>query len=487
MEIDSILFGILSADEIIRTSVAKISVNKMTGGEGTVYDERMGPEETDDDSKKNCLSCGRTHADCPGHFGHIELNYPIPHPMYYRLIVNFLKCFCFKCYSFLLTEDHLKLDNIHRYNSDARFTKILDKMEKTDVCYHCEEAKSKVIFVASESNIYQVYKKTRILMTENEIKKIFDNVSDDDVKLLGFNPSMTHPRNLILTALPVLPPISRPYVIADSTMCDDDLTIQYLEIIKANNHLEEAGLPESKQQKHVQTLKFRIKTLMNNGQGKARHTNGRAIKCIKSRISGKDGLIRNNLMGKRVNQSGRTVIGPDPTVGTDEVVVPEKMAEILTKPERVTRYNIEELTRIVNTGQAKFVLKNNGQTRINLKYVINRMGTEVRDGDVVIRGAKEINPGIFKNFRLQEGDVIRRGDEEIRDIILPEKKFYRLQIGDIVERNLRNGDIILFNRQPTLHAGSMLAKRVVVRPGNTLRFNLAATKTFNADFDGDRA
>lgn len=481
MEIESIIFGIYSSEQVISESVAHVNNNKMTG-EGSVYDDRMGTM----DNLKSCVSCGMSCKECPGHFGHIELHYPVLHPMYYRLIVNFLKCFCFQCHKFLLTADHLKLDNIMRYQKEARFEKILEKMEKIDVCFHCENPKAKIIFVTTESSIYMVFKKTRILMSEDDIKKIFDNVSDDDVKLLGYDPNWVHPKNLILSAIPVLPPISRPYVFSDGAMCDDDLTIQYIEIIKANNHLKEPGITESKQQKHVQTLKFRIKTLMNNSQGKARHTNGRPIKAIKERLSGKEGHIRSNLMGKRVNQSARTVIGPDPTVRTDEVVIPEKIASILTKPERITHYNIQEMQKLVDSDKAQFVIRDGIKGRLNLKAYMHKKGTKILPGDIVLRGEEKIDPTLLSGFSLVSGDRIQRGDEIIDNIEAPYRKNFVLKIGDILERNLRNGDLVLFNRQPTLHKGSMLAKKAIIRPCKTLRFNLASTKTFNADFDGDK-
>lgn len=473
-EIDSIIFGIFSHEEIVKNSVAKVHINKMSG-EGSVYDERMGTM----DSSKDCVSCGMSCKDCPGHFGHIELNVPIMHPMYYRLIVSFLKCFCHKCYKFILTEEHLKLEGILRFHKEARFNKIIEKIEKIDVCYHCDTPKPKINFVAAESNIYMVFKKTKILFTEDEIKKIFDNISEEDVKLLGFEPKCVHPKNLILVSIPVLPPISRPYVISESVTCDDDLTIQYLEIIKNNNHLEEKSLTDTKQQKYIQTLKFRIKTLMNNSQGKARHSNGRPIKAIKERLSGKEGHIRNNLMGKRVNQSARTVIGPDPTIKTDEMVIPTKIANILTIPERVTNFNIAKLTEIINNDQAQYVVRKDN-TKINLKYALYKKQTDIQPGDIIERDGKIVDHITCKSFKIRDGDIIIRDGERI-EANATKRRHFSLQIGDIVERNLMNGDYLLLNRQPTLHQGSMLAKRIIIRPCNTIRFSLASAKTFNAD------
>jgi DNA-directed RNA polymerase beta' subunit len=487
-EINSITFGIYSPEEIINQSVVKIDSNKLHG-ENSVYDERMGILE----NNKLCASCGQDCKDCPGHFGHIELNVLIMHPMYHRHIVNFLKCFCFKCYRFLLTEDHLKLDGIMKYQREIRFDKILTKLEKIDKCCHsdCECAKPKIIYSATDSKISIVLKKDKRELMDDEIKKIFDNVKDEDVELLGFDPKLMHPKNLILSVIPVLPPISRPYVVNDNATCDDDLTLQYIEIIKANNHLKDENLDETKKTKHIQTLKFRLKTLMNNSQAKARHTNGRPLKAIKERISGKEGLIRWNLMGKRVNQSGRTVIGPDPTVRTDELVVPDKIAKNLSVPERVTPENLQYLLSLVNNNLVNYVLrpdnkKEDGKMiRFHVAKALEKKGTQLLYNDLVKRNGVEVDPFRTKNFLLQKGDIIIRDGNEITDVELPTKKFFQLKIGDVVERQLRNGDIVILNRQPTLHKASMLAKRVIIRPYKTFRFALASTKTFNADFDGD--
>ena len=130
-------------------------------------------------------------------------------------------------------------------------------------------------------------------------------------------------------------------MITDEIVCDDDLTISYQEIVKANNKLLDETLDETKKIKIYKTLKFRIKTLMDNSKGKARHTNNRALKAYKERLTGKNGLIRSNLNGKRSNQTGRTVIGPDPNIGLDYVGIPKEMCEILTVPEIVCDYNID--------------------------------------------------------------------------------------------------------------------------------------------------
>ena len=185
-------------------------------------------------------------------------------------------------------------------------------------------------------------------------------------------------------------------------------------------------------------------------------------------------------------QTGRTVIGPDPTLRMGQLALPPEMASNLTFPENVTAFNIEHLTQLVNNGKANFVIRTKlgSKTRINLQYALFSKGTELLYGDVITRKSKDIIYGKhYGHFELKEGDIIKRNGELLENITYPKKKKFILQIGDIVERHLKNGDIVLLNRQPTLHSGSMMAKEIVIRPGKTIRMNLSCTKSFNADFD----
>ena len=320
-EIDSITFGVYSPEEVMNMSVCKIYSPKKNIANGTVYDPRMGTT----DSSKNCDTCKENAKDCPGHFGHIELNEPIVHPLYYKRVTHFLNCFCFKCHRLIIQKDQLLINGLNKYKGERRFQQILEKLKKVDICCQltgkknsdgepeiCGKDQPKIKFNIADSSYSTIYTdgktKTSIYLTTDEIKKVFDNVTKEDVVTLGFDPELTHPRNFILSVLPVLPPCDRPYVKADNKICDDDLTNQYVEIIKANNSLsndEAQNLNiknkeqrESNHQRALASLRFRILTTFNNGQGKAKHTtNGRPIKGIKERLTGKDGQIRNNMMG----------------------------------------------------------------------------------------------------------------------------------------------------------------------------------------------
>jgi DNA-directed RNA polymerase beta' subunit len=200
----------------------------------------------------------------------------------------------------------------------------------------------------------------------------------------------------------------------------------------------------------------------------------------------KDGQVRMNLMGKRVEYSGRTVIGPDPNLKFGEMGVPVEIAMELTIPEIVQVYNKEKLTAMVNEGKANYVIRNNEEkTKINLKYARFNMGTNLLYGDVVIKGENKVTV-VNGNVQLQEGDKVERNGVLLDKVIYPSpKKQIVLNIGDEVHRHLKDGDSIILNRQPTLHKSSMLAKKIKVMPGKTFRMNLNPCAGFNADFDGD--
>ncbi len=176
------------------------------------------------------------------------------------------------------------------------------------------------------------------------------------------------------------------------------------------------------------------------GLPQALQKSGRPLKSIKARLKGKEGRLRGNLMGKRVDFSARTVITPDPNLSLDEVGVPRSIAKTLTICETVTPFNIAKLQALVRNGPtehpgARYVIRDDG-TRIDLRYAR-------RAGELVLQ----------KGFR--------------------------------VERHINDGDVVIFNRQPSLHKMSMMGHRIRVMPYSTFRLNLSVTTPYNADFDGD--
>lgn len=252
---------------------------------------------------------------------------------------------------------------------------------------------------------------------------------------------------MIIQVLPVAPPVCRPYVALDSSLrSEDDLTHQYTQIIKTNLKLHneiQSGAAQHLINQDTMVLQFHIATLFNNelpGQPQSKHRSGKPIKSISQRLKGKEGRIRGNLMGKRVDFSARTVITPDPNLSLDMLGVPRSIALNMTIPETVTHFNMENMRKLVENGPtqhpgAKYIIRTDGSI-IDLRYV--RRNTEMH-----------------------------------------------LEYGYKVERHINNGDYVIFNRQPSLHKMSMMAHMIKVLPYSTFRLNLSVTTPYNADFDGD--
>ena len=441
-DIKNIQFGVLSNEEIVKRSVVEIYNSKLTGS-NSVYDERMGFSFS---TNGLCVTCHKTYKDCVGHFGHIILNEDILHPLYLKTIVKMLKCFCFnpRCNRLLTTREHL-MNPLDINGGKLRdIDSIYEILIKREMCSWCSFRSPKIVTQTVEKQFMIKSKikegksvKCEVLQTK-QIYEIFNGIRDSDLELLGIDPTLFHPRNLIMSVFPVLPPCCRPHVMSDDTICDDDLTIQLIEIVKNNNNLKERkSSPDYERYKY--NVQFRIATFFNNTAGKAKHAsnggmlNARPIKCLKQRLSGKQGQIRNNILGKRVNFSARTVISPGPDLKVDELSIPVSMTREMTFPEHVTMYNKKYLQGLLESGQCNYVIKKNG-IKFNISYGIDNI---------------------------------------------------KLELGDVVERHLKNGDIVLLNRQPTLHRGGMMAMKIKIGTQKTIRFNLACTALYNADFDGD--
>ena len=278
---------------------------------------------------------------------------------------------------------------------------------------------------------------------------IFRHISTEEITKMGLSNDYARPEWMIITVLPVPPPPVRPSISVDGgngMRGEDDLTYKLGDIIRANGNVrrcETEGSPAHVVVEFEQLLQFHVATYMDNdiaGQPQALQKSGRPVKSIRARLKGKEGRLRGNLMGKRVDFSARTVITGDPNLSLDEVGVPRSIARTLTYPETVTPYNIQKLHQLVKNGPndhpgAKYVIRDSGE-RIDLRH-------HKRAGEI------------------------------------------SLQYGWKVERHIIDGDYIIFNRQPSLHKESMMGHRVRVMPYSTFRLNLSVTSPYNADFDGD--
>ncbi|CAG8480442.1 9889_t:CDS:2 [Paraglomus brasilianum] len=462
---------------------------------GGLLDPRMGTI----DRNFKCMTCNEGMSECPGHFGHIELAKPVFHIGFLPKVKKILECICVGCSKLKTDDSNPKFVQARKIRDPKRrlravwdickskmtceigeeqnnnegddkelgeFASLMPQqknVETTDEVLGLKKKKPhggcgarQPIIRKDGLRLFANYKPkddgeqgqdTRQPLTPAHVYEIFKKIRPQDLEAMGLNAEYARPDWMIITVLPVPPPPVRPSIQMDGAgRGEDDLTHKLADILKANQNVrrcESEGQPAHVISEFETLLQFHCATYMDNemaGQPQALQKSGRPLKSIRARLKGKEGRLRGNLMGKRVDFSARTVITGDPNISVDEVGVPRSIARNLTYPELVTRLNIDHLQELVRNGPsehpgAKYVIRDTGE-RIDLKHY-------KRAGEV------------------------------------------RLQIGWKVERHIDDGDIVIFNRQPSLHKMSMMGHRVRVMPYSTFRLNLSVTTPYNADFDGD--
>ncbi|MFX0169138.1 MAG: DNA-directed RNA polymerase subunit A' [Candidatus Hodarchaeota archaeon] len=456
-KVGSIWFGLLSPDIIRKMSVTQVITADTYDEDGLpISSGLMDPKLGTIEPGQRCKSCGNRVGECPGHFGHIELARPVVHVSFDKLIKKFLKAICRRC-----ARLKVKPDSLEKYKEkmDAYFEKfghidqiladeVLKEAGKATTCPHCEAEQFKIKF-EKPTTFYEEKMEGSVRLTPTDVRDRLERITSDDCFLMGIDTRVTRPEWMILTVQPVPPVAVRPSITLESGVkSEDDLTHKLVDVIRINQRLREnieAGAPQLIVEDLWELLQYHVTTYFNNevsGIPPARHRSGRALRTLAQRLKGKEGRFRSNLSGKRVDFSARTVISPDPNLSINEVGVPFEIAKTLTVPERVTEWNIEDMRELVLQGPqgypgCNYVVRPDGK-RIDLRYVKDRK-----------TNADGLAPGY------------------------------------IIERHLYSGDIVLFNRQPSLHRMSIMAHEVKVMPYRTFRLHLVVCPPYNADFDGD--
>lgn len=457
-----IQFSIFSPDEIERRSVVEITSNNTYEGNepkiGGLFDPRMGVLE----NGKQCRSCGQSNNNCPGHFGHYKLGRPVYYIQFLPMILNVLSCVCVSC-SKLLVDKEMRT-SIKSKKGEGRWKELMEAssnisrcgQETEDGCGSRQPDRYKregIARIVAEWDAIESRDARHEAMKQplevEYVQRLFRRITDEDVSFMGLNPRWCRPDWMICSVLAIPPPQVRPSVVQENNQrSEDDLTHKLFEIIKINKMLltkmeaEGSKTNKSNIDELLNVLQYHIATLVDNqipGVAPSAQRGGRPLKSIQQRLGSKEGRIRYNLQGKRVEFSARSVITPDPNISIAELGVPIKIAMNLTVPERVTEYNRDKLYKLVQNGSAKY-------------------------------------PGA-KTLVRSDGRMISLAHVNTKEIVL-----YN---GDTVNRHLMDGDMVLFNRQPTLHRMSMMGHRVRVLPYNTFRLNVSVTAPYNADFDGD--
>ncbi len=452
-KVDRIIFGMLSPKMIKKMASAKVVTPELYDKEGYpvdggLMDIRLGVI----DPGLKCKTCGSKLKECIGHFGYIELARPIIHIKFVGLILTLLRCTCRDCGKILIPKNKVdkyaeELDQVEEMmgleERRRRIKSIIASLKTVSKCPHCKARQFKVAvekpytFIENEKRLSSI-----------ELRSRLEKLSDEDCLIFGINPKVARPEWAVLTVLAIPPVTIRPSITLESgERSEDDLTHKLGDIVRINQRLFEninAGAPEIIIEDLWDLLQYHVTTFFDNAVAQlppARHRSGEPLKTISERIKSKEGRIRHNLAGKRTNFSARTVISPDPMIGLNEVGVPKVVAAKLSVPERVTEWNMDYLKAFVERGPKKY-------------------------------------PGA--NYIARPDGKRKKITDETKEQLLEE-----LQPGYIVERHIMDGDVAIFNRQPSLHRMSMMAHRVRVLPDRTFRLNPAVCHPYNADFDGD--
>ncbi|MGC9444103.1 MAG: DNA-directed RNA polymerase subunit A' [Candidatus Methanospirareceae archaeon] len=453
--IKGIKFGLLSAKEIRKMSASRIITPDTYGEDGFPIERGLVNQHIGViDPGLRCKTCGGRMGECPGHFGHIDLEAPVIHIGYAKLIYKILTATCRSCGHVILGEEDRErfLDAIEQQRAKHAdvgdvVKQVFKEAAKNSVCRYCDEPQQRIKYEKPTTYIeIDAEEKERRLMP-TDVRERLERIPDEDVPLFGMDAKNARPEWMVLTVLPVPPVTARPSITLESGQrSEDDLTHKLVDILRINQRFMEnrdAGAPQLIIEDLWELLQYHVNTYFDNdipGVPPARHRSGRPLKTIAQRLKGKEGRFRGSLSGKRVNFSARTVISPNPDIEIDEVGVPEAIARELTVTVNVTERTLELMRETVRRGKR--------------------------------------HPGV---------NYVRRSDG--RKVKVTESNFEtladELDLGWKVERHLKNGDIVLFNRQPSLHRLSIMAHYVKVMPGRTFRLNPAVCPPYNADYDGD--
>ena len=517
-------FGLMDPETYRDMSATKVITADTYDDDGYPIDMGlMDPRLGVIDPGLECRTCGSHSGSCNGHFGHIELAAPVIHVGFTKLIRRLLRSTCREC-------GKLALDEAQRDEFRDRYERAKElgddehdvlkaavrQARKAKTCPFCGEPQADIKHekpttyyevqdvlsgeyseriaaamqpdeeaddpgtspreLAEETDI-AVERINEIMagefrprtedrraiesaldvdLTEEDMNKLmpsdvrdwFEDIPDEDLEVLGIDSEHSRPEWMVMTVLPVPPVTTRPSITLDNGQrSEDDLTHKLVDIIRINQRFmenREAGAPQLIIEDLWELLQYHVTTFVDNeisGTPPARHRSGRPLKTLSQRLKGKEGRFRGSLSGKRVNFSARTVISPDPTLSLNEVGVPDRVATEMTQTLNVTERNVDEARQYVRNGPEEHPGAN---------YVRRPDGRRLK--------------------------VTEKNCEELAE---------KVEADWEVNRHLVDGDIVIFNRQPSLHRMSIMAHEVVVMPYKTFRLNTVVCPPYNADFDGD--
>ena len=448
----------------------KSGKNEITG---TVRDLRFGPRGPN----QRCVNCHNNQLGCPGHFGLIKTP-PFVHPELVTIVTQVMNCVCHGCGGLLQTKRDLVEGDVLKYQGVNRLKQIFELIKdksKTNppTCPTGGSNCGNMYFIKEVGHpkdghyMYKGYK-SRSDMADDSRKKakkdapsmaqigvnfdpkmiesILAKVTPETSELLGLNGRS--PSNYVTRGIIVLPYALRQDYVVNGVVNEDDFTYIFDELVGAVIAYKQAkaktgpgsGTAEAKRM----DLYKRYAYLYNNYTEMSKPgKSSKPLKSYKSVLQGKEAIIRQWIQAKRVEFAGRTVAGPGAYQRVDEIGIPEVDAHLMTRPITVQEFNYSTMNAIFDDHKFTYIVPGPGH-----------------------------------------------GNNAYRGQLLSKERFIKLvspviSIGDIIHRFMQDGDILLVNRQPSLHKFSFAAFYVKLHSDLTIKINLGAVDPFNADFDGD--
>jgi DNA-directed RNA polymerase beta' subunit len=385
----------------------------------TPSDPNLGPFNRD----FFCSSCEQNFELCPGHMGKINLNFKIFSPVFRPMVVYVLQSICNSCSKLLIMED--VINDLVKSNGYFRLKNIASLSESAKCQNNCSPNPKFVVSDSSNPRTMNITAKTKqgpYYINVLTVYDIFNSISDDDAKTLGFQYGV-HPRDFIISYVPVIPPCMRQSNYRDGKEKLHFATTTYEEVVKTLENMNNSGINDEAIRSSQEQILKRLSNMINSDEKTLKNNED-----FQKLITGKKGVVRNNMLGKRVDKTGRTPAGPG-IIDFEYVYFPEVIANNITITEKVTIYNILQVEKWASEG-------------------------------MIVRLRKK-----GSSFAYTSEDL--------------------LEVGVEFDRKMIDGDIVLLNRQPTLHRQSMIAAKILRSKNGNMCPHLSVTVGMNLDYDGD--
>ena len=399
--------------------------------EGGPYDARMGTSG----DLYDCQLCKLSREKCAGHYGYLDVKFPLAMPLFIQPIVRWLKIVCFNCGSLLIETSKI--------SSTVKKLQKLSELKPFNECRNCGEKQPK-IYQSKEDN-YSIITEVNgnpIVLNTVKMKEWLSRITLENAKLLGAT-EKTHPSNFICNSIPIPPVSIRPGIkINTNQSMYGSINTLVTGLVNTNKSLPDR-IEETDPKKSTLQMLFHEMIKSTKGNNKRSIIVGNKSEGVLDKIPRKEGLIRFNIMGKRTWNIARSTISGNSAMRIDELGIPQLSAKIMQIEEIVQKYNFDAMLRLYNNGSMQYpgstiiIRKETGQ-----KYLVDNVNQK-----------------------------------------------YPLEYGDIIYRDIQTGDLAYFNRQPSLERSSVgVHKLVVLNDPNisTLQMNVLSCPWYNADFDGDQ-